>query len=39
MNGKELRSSSRFESLTRMHTRTLAEIFKLTNLEACLHSM
>ena len=33
MNGKELRCFSHFPILTKIHTLTLAETFKLTNLE------
>ena len=40
MNGTELRSFSHFQILTsKSDTRTLAEIFKLTNFEVCLHSV
>ena len=39
MNGTELNSFSHFEILTESHTQTLAEIFKLTNFEVCLHSL
>ena len=40
MNRTELRSFSHFETLLpESHTRTLAEIFQLTNFEVCLHSL
>ena len=34
----ELRSFSHFQTLTKITSRTLAEIFNLTNLDFCLHS-
>ena len=39
MNGRELRSFSHFQILTKITYPTLAEIFKLTNFEVCLHSL
>ena len=40
MNGKELKSFSHFQTfLPKSHTRSLAEIFKLTNFEVGLHSV
>ena len=39
MNGKELRGFSHYQILPRSDTRTLAEIFNLTNFEVCLHSL
>ena len=36
MNGTELRSFSHFQILTKSHTQTLAEIFKLTDFEVFL---
>ena len=39
MNGTELRSFSHFEIFTKIAIRTFAEIFKVTNVEGCLHSL
>ena len=40
MNGTELGSFSHFQILTQNQiTQTLAEIFRLTNYEVCLHSL
>ena len=39
MNGTERRSFSHFRILSKITYRTLAEIFKLTNFEVCLHSL